>query len=442
MATANKIINVADRVQRAKDFLLSQFKDKPNINAFVEVVVAELQELENSLTDLQDARTLNGSYGVFLDEIGRRLKVPRGNYEDNDYKTAIKIAMAKKTASATAEDIIYLVELLTSDTNVTLTNNYPYMVELTGYLYCLADDTSGLAALADLFPVNTRVRLIQHYGKSFKFGTAGRGFGSGSTLNNLAYYRYGDVDNPSFRISNTEVVPPALTSAPIVLVNPYVVGDNIEGSVLSVVDGEWAGDTPITFTYQWLRNNIDIGSETSATYTVTSLDLGESISCRITATNLYGESSQVTNSVLISETPAPVALLTDDIGMDNIYSTAVYIGGLQVTATSTLTISSNGTTTRSGNSVVNDQWLTTTGVGLGSDYNLSYTVVSGQPFSNLNPDALHDLTNPITFTVEVTASSSVVRTGTYDFTIRNKTNSSVNHTKRINITAEVVDENF
>ncbi|QCQ58514.1 hypothetical protein Barba3A_gp120 [Rheinheimera phage vB_RspM_Barba3A] len=439
MATANKIINVSDRVERAKALLLYQFKDKPNINALVDVVVSELQELENAITDLQEARTLKGSYGVFLDEIGKRLKVDRGNYADPDYKTTIKIAMAKKTASATAQDILFLVELLTADPNAILTNNYPYMAELTGYLYCIADDPAGLEALADLFPVNTRVRLIQHFDKSFKFGTAGRGFGSGSTLNSLVYHRYGDIDNPSFNVSPVEVTPPPLTTAPFIIISPYATGENTEGSTLTVDNGEWGGNTPIVYEYQWLRDGSNIAGETNQTYILTSDDLGLSVSCSVTATNLYGSDSKVTNVVVVDSTPTPTAILTEDIGLSDIYSNVIYSSGGDVSVDAILTFASDGTTVRDGNSTINDQWLTTTGVGLGANHTLSYSVVSGEPFANLNPNVLYDLTSPITFTVNETATGNRVNTSTYNFTIRSKTDISISKTKQITMTAEIID---
>lgn len=438
MATANKIVNVANRVERAQALLLSQFKDKPNINAFVKVVVAELQELENALTDLQTARTLSGSYGVFLDEIGRRLKVPRGSYADPDYKTAIKIAMAKKTASATAQDILFLVELLTADPDATLTNNYPYLVELTGYLYCIADDPAGLEALADLFPINTRVRLVQHFGQSFKFGTSGRGFGSGSTLNNLAYHRYGTSDD-SFTTSKTEITPPALVSAPYVLVAPYITGTNVEGNTLTLTVGEWGGNEPITFTYQWLLNNADIVGETSTTYVIDSGDIGQIISCRVTATNTYGSLAVITNEILVSSDPAPLPLLTSNIGMGNIYNSQLYTGGPPIISSVYLDVNSDGTTVRTGDTTINDQWASTTGAGVGNDYTLSYIVLEGQPFTNLNPEQLHDLSSSITLEVSTTAAGNSIKVGRYEFTIRSKTDPAVVVSKAITMSAEVAD---
>lgn len=441
MTTANKITLVSDRVARAKAFLLTQFKDKPNINAFVEVVVEELQQLENALTDLQNVRTLEGSYGVYLDEIGETLKVNRGNYNDNDYKNAIKIAIAKKTSSATAEDILFIVELITGDPEVVLTNNYPYLLELTGFLFCLAEDPSGLEELAKLFPLNTRIRFIQQFGKSFKFGTPDRGFGSGSTLNSLAYVKNGISDSDRFTSVPTELPPVLLNRAPYVISVPIIDGDNNEGSTLTCTEGEWGGTGVITITYQWLRDNVDIAAETSNIYLLTATDLSTSISCRVSATNAYGSTSQQTNNIYINATAPDASVLKEGLGVTtNIIAITPWDNTGSETATATLTFNSDGTTDITKNAtVINDQWLTTTGGGLGAGYTVSYVVVSGTPFTNLNPEALHTLSSGINFTKTITSDGGALVTGTYIFTIRQIADGSIVESKQTTITANVVD---
>ncbi|WP_203228809.1 hypothetical protein, partial [Flavobacterium sp. LMO6] len=75
------------------------------------------------------------------------------------------------------------------------------------------------------------------------------------------------------------------------------------GSTLTVDNGEWGGNTPIVYEYQWLRDGSNIAGETNQTYILTSDDLGLSVSCSVTATNLYGSDSKVTNVVVVDSTP-------------------------------------------------------------------------------------------------------------------------------------------
>jgi hypothetical protein len=439
MTTAYKIKPVSDRVERAKALLLSQFKESPNINLFIEALVEELQEFENTVTDLQSVRTLNGSYGWWLDRIGEELKVGRGNYNDDDYKTAIKIAMAKKTSSATEQDILRLVYLLTSDTEAVINNDYPYYMELVSYLFCVSDSKEGLIALADLFPVNTRIRLVKQHGQSFKFGTAGRGFSSGSTLNDLVFHRYGNTDDARFTTVPEAIIPPPILSIPFNLVNPTLSGIGEQDQLLSVSSGEWAGTTPISLSYKWLRDGVDIVGETTTSYTITSSDLGTSITCVETATNTVGSTSAVTNAIIVSEDVPVVQAISAGLGISRAYKFTEWNNNGPVTATASIEFKNDGTVDRVAVIPSLSQWLTVTGVGAGADYSLSYQVISGNAFTNLNPDVAHDMTDDITFAISVTANSSAVNTGQYAFTVRSKIDPSVSETNTITITAEIVD---
>lgn len=89
-------------------------------------------------------------------------------------------------------------------------------------------------------------------------------------------------------------------SAPVNIVGPEIAGKNIVGGLLKVIDdGTWAGTMPITFSYQWQRNGIDIVGETASTYICVMADLGSNISCVVTATNIAGSASYHSNSILI-----------------------------------------------------------------------------------------------------------------------------------------------
>ena len=86
----------------------------------------------------------------------------------------------------------------------------------------------------------------------------------------------------------TNDIPPAL----------QVSGTN-EGDIIVTDDGTWSGSAPITYSYQWLRDGVDVVGETTQSYLITSADHGTEISCRVTATNDCGSASQVSDSVLI-----------------------------------------------------------------------------------------------------------------------------------------------
>jgi len=89
-------------------------------------------------------------------------------------------------------------------------------------------------------------------------------------------------------------------SAPVNTSAPVILGKNLVGALLKVIDsGTWTGTLPITFTYQWKRSGFDIIGETNSTYNTVLADLGQTITCEVTATNMVGSISQISNSISI-----------------------------------------------------------------------------------------------------------------------------------------------
>lgn len=113
--------------------------------------------------------------------------------------------------------------------------------------------------------------------------------------------------------------------APVSTTPPSIGGSTgTLGNVLQANLGVWNGDMPMTFAYQWVKAGVDISGATSSTYTITSGDVGTSITVRVTATNSVGSvsvtsspaSALPTNLLLHSETfnqwtPVSMTLATD-----------------------------------------------------------------------------------------------------------------------------------
>lgn len=88
--------------------------------------------------------------------------------------------------------------------------------------------------------------------------------------------------------------------APVNTIAPKIDGAAIVNAKIDVIDnGTWTGDLPITYTYQWKKNGIDIIGETNNQYTTVMDDLGKSITCVVTATNIAGSASATSNSIKI-----------------------------------------------------------------------------------------------------------------------------------------------
>ena len=123
-----------------------------------------------------------------------------------------------------------------------------------------------------------------------------------------------DVPGTRTTLFSSEGAPnlPAVLRAPAGTGVPIISGGSSVGDELTCSQGDWAADllgaflyrVPRTFDYQWQKDNVDIGGETAVTYTTT---MPGSYTCRVTATNQAGSTSQTSAPKIVS---APTATAT------------------------------------------------------------------------------------------------------------------------------------
>ena len=94
------------------------------------------------------------------------------------------------------------------------------------------------------------------------------------------------------------ITPPSIP--PVNIVAPNVTGSSIIGQTLTCSNGTWTGTNPITYSYQWKNNGVDILGETNSTYVTVFGDYGDSITCEVTGTNVAGSSSAISNSIVVT----------------------------------------------------------------------------------------------------------------------------------------------
>ena len=91
------------------------------------------------------------------------------------------------------------------------------------------------------------------------------------------------------------------SARPVNTTEPSISGTAAVGQRLTANRGEWTGNTPMTFSFQWLRCNAsgaecaEITGATDNTYVVQQADAGRTIRVRVTARNDAGTRSAVSN---------------------------------------------------------------------------------------------------------------------------------------------------
>ena len=153
-----------------------------------------------------------------------------------------------------------------------------------------------------------------------------------------------------------------VNQAPANTAAPAVTGTTTVGQTLTTTNGTWTGVPSPTFTYQWFRSpSTSISGATSSTYTLTASDSGNTIYCRVTATNVAGSASADSNTTATvnqvpANTAAPAVTGTTTVGQ-------------------TLT-TTNGTWTGVPSPTFTYQWFRSPSSAIGGATSSSYVLVS------------------------------------------------------------------
>lgn len=111
---------IADHVDRALDRLRQQFRDQPNIEAWLRVLVAPVQDLEQAMYEVLVGRGVETAVGVQLDAIGTIVGQPRNGRSDEVYRAFIRARIATNKSNGTIENVLNVTTLVLDDEDVTL----------------------------------------------------------------------------------------------------------------------------------------------------------------------------------------------------------------------------------------------------------------------------------------------------------------------------------
>lgn len=73
-----------------------------------------------------------------------------------------------------------------------------------------------------------------------------------------------------------------------------------QGQEVTVDEGSWIGSAPITYTYQWQLDGVDIAGATAKTLLVLAAMVGQALRCVVTATNQFGLSVAFTAAIVVT----------------------------------------------------------------------------------------------------------------------------------------------
>jgi hypothetical protein len=127
-----------------------------------------------------------------------------------------------------------------------------------------------------------------------------------TTSTSMSLYSRETGSTTAPQLSITSVVTPPANINP-----PAISGIAQDGQNLSADPGTWSGDAPIAYSYQWLRCTqvqvcASIPNAASPTFTLTSADVGATISVQVTAKNAGGSANATASATSVVAAAPPV----------------------------------------------------------------------------------------------------------------------------------------
>ena len=106
---------IENHIEQARDRLITQFRGKKNIDAIVQALGKQTQDLEDALFPFYDARlNINTAVGEQLDRLGQIVGQERLGYDDTFYRVLISARIGINTSQGTVPDLIDIASIATS----------------------------------------------------------------------------------------------------------------------------------------------------------------------------------------------------------------------------------------------------------------------------------------------------------------------------------------
>ena len=130
------LVEKTTHAEEARDRLITQFRNKPIIQALLDTYSAQVQEIEAVLFDLMTERWLATAQGAQLDGLGAIVGEDRQGRSDTDYRVAIQARILINRSEGTPEQLIEIASLLSQGSSITLTEYFPasFTVEIDDVL--------------------------------------------------------------------------------------------------------------------------------------------------------------------------------------------------------------------------------------------------------------------------------------------------------------------
>ena len=146
-AAPTEIEHDESHIVEALEDMRFQDKGMPRAEAYVEVIAARWQVVEDLLWQLATERDLDGSVGVQLDGLGDILDERRGGLTDDQYRLFLKAKILVLRSRGRLEELIQILQVL-GYSGISVTMHHPAKIEILVCEVTLVDETNRILRLA------------------------------------------------------------------------------------------------------------------------------------------------------------------------------------------------------------------------------------------------------------------------------------------------------
>jgi hypothetical protein len=167
--------------------LVQQYKGKPQLEAFLESILEQVQDFEDAVRDVRLAQTIDGAVelggGVLLDALGDLVGQPRGGLDDEALVRHIRARIRINKSQGLYADAYAVVRALFPTATLSITPHYPaaFTMAVEGIATTTAEATDAAALLQETAAAGVRTTLLfQETSDALAFnfdGGPGLGFG-------------------------------------------------------------------------------------------------------------------------------------------------------------------------------------------------------------------------------------------------------------------------
>lgn len=173
-------------VVEAQGNLIEQFRGRASIEALVDALVTQCQEIEDAGFQIIEDTVIATAVGMQLDGLGDIVGIERGGSSDAEFRTRIQAQILVNDSSGTISELLEILVVLGAST-IVLTEWPPAKIEIIVYSILIGGVIAANAA-DEARAAGVGLGFTWHISTNpFTFDTAGKGFDQGELAEHLYF---------------------------------------------------------------------------------------------------------------------------------------------------------------------------------------------------------------------------------------------------------------